>query len=64
MILSWYENMREEDIPPEWMWPISDEINAHFKRLKAKQDSGATDDEDDGMMLQNEYARNRGANAR
>lgn len=63
MILNWQENLLEAEIPPRWMWTIDDEIADHFRQVKADRESGR-DTSSDGPMTQNEYAKNRGRNAR
>lgn len=47
------------------MWHLDDELERHFKRIKAKRrraGSGDDDDDDDdpGLTVHNEYARGRG----
>jgi hypothetical protein len=67
MIMFWQENVLEKDTPPRWMWSLDEELSDHFERVKAKRDGGDDDDDRDdgpGPMLQNEYAKNRGRNAR
>lgn len=51
-ILAWFENRREKDIPPEWMWPFPDEIDRWFDDVDRKDkperespDSGWEDNE-------------------
>lgn len=36
-VLDWFENLTTEDIPPEWMWPFSDEITIWFDDIKQKK---------------------------
>lgn len=66
MIIHWQENMLSKDMPPRWMWPLDDELNAHFERLHLRSPDDSDDDREPigGAMLQNEYARNRGRNLR
>jgi hypothetical protein len=63
-VLSWFENLSTEEMPPQWMWPIDEEITRHFERIRDARSNGTSLEDDDGPMLRNEYARNRGANAR
>lgn len=64
MILNWHEHLIEAEIPPPWMWTLDEELSGHFERIKADRDSGVDHDSSDGPMMQNEYARDRGRNAR
>jgi hypothetical protein len=54
--LDWYSNLQEEDIPPEWMWPFSDEVNEWFGDVKAKKASPG-DDREQTNLLKNEDPR-------
>jgi hypothetical protein len=63
-VLSWMEHLSTEELPPQWMWPFDDEIERHFERVRDARAHGTSMDEDDGPMLRNEYARNRGAHVR
>lgn len=63
MVLSWYEHLPSEEMPPKWMWSLGEELQEHFERVKENRNSG-TRDEDDGPMMKNEYARGRGRDAR
>lgn len=49
MILSWQENLSEDEIPPEWMWPLDHELVLWFDEVKRKRDEkfGRPDDDDD-----------------
>lgn len=64
-ILDWFENLLEEEIPPEWMWPFDDELEDWFDKIKRdredKHSSGRDDssDSDSGAMLQNELTKDR-----
>jgi hypothetical protein len=51
-------------MPPEWMWPLDDEIIPWFEDVRAKRKEkfgGGGDDDDDrsSSMMQNDYARGR-----
>lgn len=45
MILSWEENLAEDEMPPRWMWHLPWEIKAHMEKVvsdrKAKYERGA-----------------------
>lgn len=53
-------------MPPEWMWLLDEELIDHFERIKSERQSRYgtpsrdDDDGDNGLMMQNEYARGRG----
>jgi len=52
------------------MWALDDELNRHFEWVRKQRDDPDDHDRDldepasVGPMLQNEYAKNRGRNAR
>jgi hypothetical protein len=63
-VLHWQENLFDEDMPPEWMWPLVDELDDHFAgvlaRRKERYGSGGRDDDDDAPdMLQNELTKGK-----
>lgn len=37
-VLSWQENLTDEEMPPRWMWHLDWELNAHFDSVKRKRD--------------------------
>jgi hypothetical protein len=49
MIVSWQENLPDEEMPPEWMWPLDHELVLWFDEVKRKRDEkyGRHDDDDD-----------------
>lgn len=56
-VLGWQENLMTEDIPPEWMWPLSEELNDWFDEVKRRHDEqfGREDPVEDAPdMAQNE----------
>lgn len=61
-ILSWYENLEEEEIPPEWMWPFDDELKLWFEEMaearKAKYNGSGSGDTEVPLM-ENELSRGR-----
>jgi hypothetical protein len=60
-ILGWYEHLSEEDMPPEWMWHLNDELEEHFEQVKERRRTGQDTDADaDSTMIRNDYARGRG----
>jgi hypothetical protein len=61
-VIHWQENLLEEDMPPEWMWPLNDELDEWFDAVDArrKEGSGHDDDLTDAPdMMTNELARGR-----
>ena len=51
-ILGWFENLPEEELPKDWMWPFPDLLEEHFKWVKEERaakygtgDGGSSDDE-------------------
>lgn len=66
MIIGWYENLMEDEIPPMWMWHLPDELDRHFTDVRANRKAGTqpTDDDIDGPVIENELAKHRGRNAR
>ena len=61
MILAWQENLPEDEMPPRWMWTLPDELNRHFRDVRARRKNpDGYDDEIDGPVIENEYAKGRG----
>lgn len=63
-ICDWYEHMSAEEMPPSWMWHLDDELEAHFdeveRKRKEKFGGGSSDDDEiDGPVMQNEFAKGR-----
>lgn len=63
-VLDWMDNLAEEEMPPEWMWPFDEEINSHLDQVmqdrKDKYSNPSPSGGDDGTMMSNEFARDRG----
>jgi hypothetical protein len=65
-VLSWAENLAEDEIPPSWMWPFSAELEAWFAKVDEKRkarhggsgSTGSSSGSED--MVQNEYAKGWG----
>lgn len=58
-ILTWHENLPEEEMPPEWMWPFPDELEEHFAEVKwarKQKYNGSGGDDDDWGMVENEWS--------
>lgn len=56
-ILGWQENLTKEDMPPEWMWPLTDELEEWFDEVSRRMEEryGTGDYRDDAPdMEQNE----------
>jgi hypothetical protein len=63
-ILSWQDNLLSEDMPPEWMWPLSDELEGWFEDVKKRQEErygshGREPVEDAPGMAQNELTKGK-----
>lgn len=64
MIVSWQENLADEEVPPEWMWALDHELIGWFDEVKRKRDekygrSNDDDDRDEAPMMTNELAAAR-----
>jgi hypothetical protein len=58
-VISWYENLPEEEIPPRWMWPLDHELETWFLEMKRIREAGASmssPDDQDSEMMENEFA--------
>jgi len=54
-IISWQENLTEEEMPPRWMWHLDWELEKWFEEIDALRKSKyAVDDREDTLMDQNE----------
>lgn len=59
--------MTSEEMPPEWMWPLDEEIVIWMERVAEDRkerygggsDSGSRDDRETVPMMSNEFARER-----
>lgn len=61
-ILSWQENLTEEETPPEWMWELEWELERWFEEVKSKREErfgGSSDGDTTAPMMTNEYAQGR-----
>lgn len=68
-ILSWYENLPEDERPPEHIWEDNEGLELWWKSVAAKQQDGMPtsrgmdersdrdDDDQSPRMAENEYAR-------
>lgn len=65
-VLNWQEHLDSKEMPPEWMWPLNDEISDWLEEVgRAKREKyGVADDDDNdkdsGTMMSNEFAKGRG----
>lgn len=61
-VLSWQENLSEEEMPPEWMWTLDHELEEWFEHVahdrKTRFGGGGSDD-DETSMMGNELAKGR-----
>lgn len=61
-VLSWQENLPMDDMPPEWMWPLNDELDEWFDAVDSRRRDGTSredDLEDAPDMMVNELAKGR-----
>lgn len=59
-ILSWQENLVEDEIPPTWMWSLDEELNDWFEQLESsRKDKGGGGGDEPVPMMQNELAKSR-----
>lgn len=59
-ILSWQENLVEDEVPPEWMWALDEELEDWFEAVKDAREErrgGGGEDREVVPMLQNEMTR-------
>ena len=60
-IISLLENLREEEMPPDWMWPFDERMESWLARVKADRTSGAqsgsSSPDEEVPMMENEYAQ-------
>ena len=63
LIISWQENLGEDEMPPQWMWTLDQQLNEWFEevdsRRKEKYGGGGGDSDESSPMMQNELARDR-----
>lgn len=55
-IINWQENLITDEMPPEWMWPLNEELDDWFAEVKRARDddSGVGDRMEDAPdMMQN-----------
>ena len=62
MVLGWQENLPQDEMPPGWMWPFEDELEAWFQDVTAARKNGwdapgRKDEDEERPMAQNELAR-------
>jgi len=57
-VLSWQENLSQDEMPPEWMWPFDEELEGWFDDVAAKRKErfGIDDDDAGGAMTENALA--------
>jgi hypothetical protein len=64
-ILNWFENVPQEEQPPDWMWPFPDEVSQWFDEVKLAREQKYSNDADGGDLddwdtLKNDAAEGRG----
>jgi len=60
-IITWQENLIADEMPPEWMWPLNDELDQWFADVKRSRDDDSGRDrlEDAPDMMQNSLTSGR-----
>lgn len=56
-ILSWQENLPEDEMPPEWMWSVDHELEIWFEKLKDARAEKYGTPREESPMMSNEYAQ-------
>lgn len=59
-ILHWQENLPQEEMPPQWMWVVDEELEEWFEEVdrKRKERFGTPDSSDESVpMTKNEMSR-------
>jgi hypothetical protein len=60
-VFAWYETLPEEEIPPNWMWPLDHEVETWFLEVKRARETRSNmapgdSDEESGELMENEFA--------
>jgi hypothetical protein len=66
-ILSWQENLTSEEVPPEWMWSLDDELEEWFEEVAAARkarfgggaSSNGSEPDEAPQMMSNQLAERR-----
>lgn len=62
-ILTWEENLPEEETPPEWMWSLDEELEEWFEEIKAaraqKYSGGGGNADEHPPMMENLLTKDR-----
>ena len=59
-VLDWHENLGPDDLPPEWMWHLPEELETHFAEVKRRRDeksSGDSSGDETVPMMKNSWGR-------
>lgn len=65
-VLTWYENLPKDEVPPEYLWEDGEGLELWWKSVEDKRDDGTAtsrgrvDDDDSDQapgMAENDYAR-------
>lgn len=66
-VIYWQDNLTSEEMPPEWMWPLDEEVADHMEAVhEERKRKFGKDDDDDGHGLslnRNELSKGRGRDA-
>lgn len=63
-ICNWQENLLDDEMPPNWMWPFDDELEIWFENVDRERaekygGSSSSSDVESTEMMGNELARER-----
>ena len=58
-IVSWQENLMDDEMPPRWMWPFEEKLSSWFEDVKSKRNGGESnsDSGENPSMIGNEFAQ-------
>lgn len=59
-IISWRENLMEDEMPPAWMWHLEKELDSWFKEVEEKRknrSNSSSDDSGSSGGIQNELTK-------
>jgi hypothetical protein len=56
-VCSWQENLMEDEMPPQWMWPFDLELEDWFSEVeRARKAKYGGDSDETSEMVSNEYS--------
>lgn len=57
-MLQWQENLRDEEMPPQWMWPFDEELADHFEEVFKDRKSGGSGSRSRGLGRDDDEVQN------